>query len=84
MRKRIAVAVLAGTLSLACTVPAFADQWRKDNRGWWYQLNDGSYPQSSWKQINGKWYYFFEDHTMAVSQYINSYYVGKDGAWIQQ
>ena len=90
MRKRIAVAVLAGTLSLACTVPAFADQWRKDNRGWWYQLNDGSYPQSSWKQINGKWYYFESDGYMKTGWLQDAsgwYYLGSDGGmctgWVQ-
>lgn len=59
------------------------DQWLKDGKTW-YWFDASGCAVTGWQQINGKWYYFFEDHTMAVSQYINSYYVGKDGAWIQQ
>lgn len=25
---------------------------------WWYQYNDGSWPKTSWRKINGSWYYF--------------------------
>ena len=32
--------------------------WKKDSKGWWYQNEDGTYPKSQWKQIDGKWYYF--------------------------
>lgn len=32
--------------------------WKKDNKGWWYVREDGSYPKNQWKQINGEWYYF--------------------------
>ncbi len=36
--------------------------WKQDNKGWWYQNEDKSYPKSSFKSLlwNGKysWYYF--------------------------
>lgn len=32
--------------------------WIKDNTGWWFKENDGSYPVNRWKNINSMWYYF--------------------------
>lgn len=32
--------------------------WVKEGSKWWYQMHDGSYPQSAWRRINGSWYYF--------------------------
>lgn len=32
--------------------------WIKDNVGWWYRNEDGSYPANAWEQIDGKWYWF--------------------------
>lgn len=33
-----------------------------------------------WKQISGKWYYFYADGSMAVSTKVDGYKVGTDGA----
>lgn len=33
--------------------------WKKDTVGWWYQNADGSYPKSTWLQLDA-WYYFDE------------------------
>ena len=32
--------------------------WKYDGTGYKYQNADGTYPKSSWKMIDGKWYYF--------------------------
>ena len=32
--------------------------WIQDSTGWWYRYSDGSYPVSSWRKIDGSWYYF--------------------------
>ena len=53
---RLYVAIMAA--SLAMSITAFAGQWKQDNVGWWYQNDDGSYPASVIKQIDGPWYYF--------------------------
>ena len=39
-------------------------------------------PQAAngWKQIDGKWYYFYTDGTMAVNTTIDGYTIGSDGA----
>lgn len=44
-------------MMLNSPVPVQAD-WIQDKFGWWYQEEDGSYPVSSWKEMNGVWYYF--------------------------
>ena len=44
--------------SLATTVPVQAAEWQRNSAGWWWQENDGSYPVSEWKKIDGKWYHF--------------------------
>lgn len=31
--------------------------WKKDNRGWWYQNANGTYPRNSWIQVDNKWYW---------------------------
>lgn len=32
--------------------------WIKDETGWWYRNNDGTYPKNEWQLINNLWYYF--------------------------
>lgn len=32
--------------------------WKKNNKGWWYQRADGTYPKNEWEKIKGKWYHF--------------------------
>lgn len=45
-------------------------KWINDAKGWWYKESNGSYPKSTWKQIdyNGvkNWYYFDEQGYMAT------------------
>lgn len=45
-------------------------EWAKDEKGWWYKRQDGSYPKSSWgyEAYNGKsyWYYFLDSGYMAT------------------
>ena len=43
--------------------------WKKDNTGWWYQNEDGTYPANSWKCIENKWYAFDENGYMREGWY---------------
>ncbi len=65
-------------------------------RGWifdssyssWFYLNESGAMLADWNQIGGKWYYLnpVSDGTkgaMASNSYIDGFYVGADGAWIQ-
>lgn len=80
MRKQ-AHFMLAAVLALSMSAPAFAGQWEQDPLGWRWQEDDGSYPASGWKEIQGKWYFFDEHGYMQSSQWVeNLYYLGADGA----
>lgn len=35
--------------------------WKENEMGKWYEYSDGSYPVSSWRKIDGLWYYFDAD-----------------------
>ena len=45
-------------------------KWLQDDKGWWYQRPDGSYPKGTWgyESYNGKsyWYYFLDSGYMAT------------------
>ena len=45
-------------LSILTSFSALAGEWKQDENGWWYQEDDGSYPVSTWKEIDGTNYYF--------------------------
>lgn len=55
--------------------------WKHNSTGWWYCLPDGSWLAKVWMKIDGKWYYFKADGYMAESEYVDGYYLGRDGAW---
>lgn len=35
-------------------------EWVESDKGWWYDLGDGTYPTNKWLEIKGEWYYFDE------------------------
>ena len=87
----MAVTVLAG--ALITPVPVQAAEWHRNGAGWWWQEQDGSYPVSDWKKINGNWYHFNQAGYMDNGWYKDGskwYYLGgeNDGAmktgWYQE
>lgn len=64
MKKRLAVIAAAAVMALSMSLTAFAGSWKQDAIGWWWEEDDGSYPVSSWKMIDGIWYYFGTDGYM--------------------
>lgn len=62
-----------------------------EGRGWWYQYEDGTYPEFEWKDINGQRYYFGKYGYMKESEWYqegyNWYYLKEGGAmakgWFQ-
>lgn len=80
--KKLALVVLTAGLSVLSCIPAFAGQWKQDSKGWWYQEDNSSYPVSTWKEINGKQYYFGADgYMLANTTTPDGYTVNGDGAW---
>lgn len=96
MKKRICILLSALALTVSMVTPAFAGDWKRDNVGWWYQNDNGSYPRSTWKWIEVdddrdddddmdtyKCYYFDSKGYLVVNgKTPDGYTVGKDGAWI--
>ena len=81
-KKRFVMLGLVAGLSVLSAVPAFAGEWKADTKGWWYREDNGSYPASTWKEINGKQYYFGADgYMLANTTTPDGYTVNADGAW---
>lgn len=86
-KKLVIVGVTLG-LSVLSTIPAFAGQWKQDNIGWWYQEDNGSYPVSTWKWIDGNgdgvaecYYFNASGYMLSNTSTPDSYSVNNDGAW---
>ncbi len=58
------------------------NMWINNQDKWYYVGEDGA-SVKGWKEINGKWYFFYDDFTMATNTMVDSYKVGKDGAMIE-
>ncbi len=58
------------------------NDWLQENGQWYYCDADG-YPVTGWQEIDEQWYYFYEDGSMAHDEWIEDYYLGSDGAWIE-
>ena len=51
--------------------------WKKDETGWWYRNEDGSYPKNKWEKINGS-YFRFDSNGYALE---NTWYQDAEGLW---
>lgn len=51
-------------------------QWKKNDKGWWYEYADGSYPTSKWLKIDNEWYYFGGDGYAYCNKWVQT-----DGVW---
>lgn len=51
------------------------NHWCLDQRGWWYQFSNGTYPVNCWQFIDGKWYCFGQD------AYIRCGWIEWNGKW---
>jgi len=90
MKKSLLTTICAAAISLSLCVPAFAGQWKSDNSGWWWQEDDGSYPVSQWKWLDGnndgiaECYYFNEKgYMLSSTQTPDGYTVNDSGARVE-
>ncbi len=86
----ILTAALAACLTIGMSVAAFAGSWGQNETGWWWNNNDGSYPVSTWKWIDGNQdgiaesYYFDENGYLLVNTKTpDGYTVNENGAWVE-
>ena len=76
------VSAVAVSALLALPVMAADAQWKRNDKGWWYEEANGAYPTNQWKLINKKWYYFDNIGYMLENRWVGNYYVGADGAML--
>ena len=60
---------------------ALVSEGWKSIGGKWYFFDFGFMQSSQWIEDNGKWYYLKSDGSMASYEYINGYWLNKDGSW---
>lgn len=88
MKRFIKTGITTLFLVLFMSFTAFAGEWKQNETGWWYSEDDGTYPTSSWRWIDGnkdgiaECYYFDPSGYMAVNKEIEGYTVNIDGAWV--
>ncbi len=85
MERKILV-LLGLFLSIFFLFSAYAGEWKTAENGrWWYQNDDGSYPQNTWQLIDEKYYYFdAEGYLLVNTTTPDGYWVGPDGALVSK
>ena len=73
---------IAKAIAEGLTGQSLKAEWKKDSKGWWYQLEGGTYPKDKWLQIDKEWYYFGTDgyayHDRWIEYKGDRYYLGSD------
>ena len=83
--KKLMCSVSAVAVSAFLVIPVMAAneaQWKRNDKGWWYEEANGTYPTNAWKLIKDKWYYFDGVGYMVENRWIGNYYLGADGAML--
>ena len=79
----IKIAVISCLLSSLTFICSYAATWHRDNNGWWYEENNGSYPRNTWKKIGEYWYYFYSNGYMAENTTTpDNFYVDRNGRYV--
>ena len=55
--------------------------WKRNQTGWWLQDTSGWYPRNRWQKVDGEWYYFNSKGYMAAGEWVDGYWLSKNGAW---
>ena len=96
MRKKFLISLSAAlAMSIALPVASYADEWRRDSKGWWYEIDDDDddftendfdyddYAKNGWKWIDREWYYFNPEGYMLTGWIHDGddwYYLTSDGS----
>lgn len=62
----VGIMVASTVLCLTNPISVDAESWKKNNVGWWYQEDNGSWSENTWKKIKGSWYWFDQNGYMAT------------------
>lgn len=83
MKKSAKALLLAGFMAMTASTTVWAAGWQKDQAGWRYQKEDGSFLKDGWKWVDGKCYYFTAGGVCLIDTTTpDGYTVDKDGAWV--
>lgn len=74
--KIISLVIITITVMTLSPIEANAS-WSQNNIGWWY--TEGSSFAIGWKNIEGKWYYFYQNGYMAKNTQVNGYKIDLNG-----
>ena len=53
MVKQAVMLAMAAAMTVGAATTAMAAEWKQDTKGWWWQEDNGSYPTSQWKWLDG-------------------------------
>ncbi|MFT4106388.1 MAG: hypothetical protein QM657_11565 [Lacrimispora sp.] len=91
MKKILRVLTVTALLSISMASAAFAGTWKQNDRGWWWQEKDKTYPSSTWEWIDSdgdgmaECYYFDENgYLLTGTTTPDGYTVNESGAWVDQ
>ena len=94
MRKRMAkqavMLAMAAAMTVGAATTAMAAEWKQDTKGWWWQEDNGSYPTSQWKWLDGNkdgiaecYYFDGTGYMMANTTTPDGYVVNSEGQWTE-
>lgn len=85
-----AALTLAALMTICHASAVFAGSWQKDEKGWRFQQDDGSYVQDVWKWIDGNQDGVSEYYRFGADSYLytdtktpDGCMVNADGAWME-
>ena len=88
MKKKIMTLALTAAMAASMGMTAFAGQWVQNTTGWWWQEDNGSYPVSQWKWLDGNNDGIYECYAFDSNGYMyadtttpDGDTVNKEGAW---
>lgn len=90
MKRKVTAMVLTVVMALSMANTALAAGWQKDNTGWWWQEDNGTYPTNIWKWVDGNadgiaecYYFDGNGYCLLNTRTPDGYYVNADGAWVE-
>ena len=81
MKKNKLLLVSAIMISILTPMSQVKADWKRDNVGWWYSLNNGSYYKNTGANIDGKSYKFDDRGYMITGWQYNVYNGGDYSGW---
>lgn len=90
MVKQAVMLAMAAAMTVGAATTAMAAEWKQDTKGWWWQEDNGSYPISQWKWLDGNkdgiaecYYFDSTGYMMANTTTPDGYAVNSEGQWTE-